>query len=802
MRPIQLDPSVGLFGASVLIVAGLLWSSQLALAQFTQPAPTVTAIAPASGSTLGGAPIIITGTNLQPPTGATTVTIGGTAATDIWVIDATTVQAVAPPGTAGAADVVVTTPRGTGTGSALYTYLTPPFLQQGSKLVGTLAVGSSEQGQSVALSADGNTAIVGGDNDNAEIGAAWVYTRNGAVWSQQGSKLVGTGVVGEVAYQGTSVALSADGNTAIVGGPSDDFLIGHGSVGAAWVFTRSGGVWTQQGKLVGTGAVTFNGVEQGISVALSGDGNTAIVGGPFDNLFAGAAWVFTRSGGVWTQQGSKLVGTGAVGSAEQGFSVALSGDGNTALLGGPFNNSGAGAVWVYTRSSGVWSQQGSKLVGTGGTAGNDYASSVALSGDGNTAIVGAPFDSGGPLDADAGAAWVFTRSGGVWTQQGSKLVGTGGVPFVDAEQGFSVALSGDGNTALVGGPFNNFLAGAAWVFTRSGGAWTQKGSLLVGAGASGTQSFQGQSVALSADGNTAILGAFGDNSYIGAAWVFVRPGLQVGPPASMATAGNPGGPFTPSSFQYQVSATVGSINYSISGIPNWLTPPSTTGSVSSGTPMTFTVNGNANSLAAGTYSAAISFTNTDTGQGTQTRSASLIVNPFEIAPAGGILASGQQGGPFAPSFSYTLTAPSESVKFSITSVPSWLTASSTSGTVTKTGKTITFRVNSSADKLSPGSYIGSIGFNNTINSQGNTTRLATLTVTPKEYTIKVSASPTTDGTVSGGGAFLGGTSQTVMATPNAGHAFVRWTESGKVVSTSQSYMFMLSANVTLVADFK
>ena len=109
MRPIQLDPSVGLFGASVLIVAGLLWSSQLALAQFTQPAPTVTAIAPASGSTLGGAPIIITGTNLQPPTGATTVTIGGTAATGIsGNVTGDTVFCTAPPGLQGPKNVVVT----------------------------------------------------------------------------------------------------------------------------------------------------------------------------------------------------------------------------------------------------------------------------------------------------------------------------------------------------------------------------------------------------------------------------------------------------------------------------------------------------------------------------------------------------------------------------------------------------------------------------------------------------------------------------------------------------------------------
>jgi hypothetical protein len=70
------------------------------------------------------------------------------------------------------------------------------------------------------------------------------------------------------------------------------------------------------------------------SVALSADGNTAIVGGYFDNNATGAAWVYTRSGGVWAQQGNKLVGTGAVGNAGQAYSVALSGDGNTAIMGG------------------------------------------------------------------------------------------------------------------------------------------------------------------------------------------------------------------------------------------------------------------------------------------------------------------------------------------------------------------------------------------------------------------------------------------------------------------------------------
>src|SRR6516225_1352751 len=94
------------------------------------------------------------------------------------------------------------------------------FTQQGPKLVGTGAIGQSQQGYSVALSADGNTAIVGGPFDNGSVGAALVYTRSGGVWTQQGNKLVGTGADGG-AQQGYSVALSADGNTAIVGGPND-----------------------------------------------------------------------------------------------------------------------------------------------------------------------------------------------------------------------------------------------------------------------------------------------------------------------------------------------------------------------------------------------------------------------------------------------------------------------------------------------------------------------------------------------------------------------------------------------------
>jgi lipocalin len=276
-------------------------------------------------------------------------------------------------------------------------------------------------------------------------GGGVALTRNGAIWSQQGSKLVGTGAATK-AGQGSSVALSADGNTAIVGGP--------GEGGAVWIYTRNGGAWSQQGsKLVGSGAV--GAAAQGISVALSADGNTAIVGGPQDASYIGAAWVYTRNGGAWSQQGRKLTAINTGTNAGQGWSVALSADGNTAIVGGP--NGQTGAAWIFIRNGNVWSQQGGKLVANDASGSTFQGNSVALSADGNTAIAGGFYDNAG-----TGAMWVYTRSGDLWTQQGSKLVGANALG--SAQQGYSVALSADGSTAIVGGP--NGQAGAAWVFVQ------------------------------------------------------------------------------------------------------------------------------------------------------------------------------------------------------------------------------------------------------------------------------------------------------------------------------------------------
>ncbi len=402
--------------------------------------------------------------------------------------------------------------------------------QLSTKLLGAGVDGpKAQQGASVSISADGNTAIIGGPLDNSQVGAAWVWNRSGSAWTQPQPKLISSGALGH-ASQGGAVALSSDGNTAIVGGANDN------PRGAAWIWTRSAGVWSQQAKLIGSGSVLGNvgtAVRQGFSVALSADGNTAIVGAPLDNTYDGAAWVWTRAEGVWTQQGPKLVGSGASSGSQQGTAVALSADGNTAIVGGAgdqlvFNGrsyDGYGAAWVWTRNGGVWTQQGPKLAGLDVSFGISFFNipvqqgcSVSLSADGNTAIVGGYGDNG--VNGARGAAWVFVRNGGVWTQQAAKLTRAGADNF-----GISVALSADGNTAIIGEEYDH-ASGSAWIWTRSGSVWTQQPTRLSGSDAAGdaTNIHQGYSVAISADGHTAIVGGYGDNQNAGAAWIWRRSG--------------------------------------------------------------------------------------------------------------------------------------------------------------------------------------------------------------------------------------------------------------------------------------
>ena len=240
--------------------------------------------------------------------------------------------------------------------------------------------------------------------ENNANGSTWVFVRSGGGWIQQ-SRLVGTGNIGP-AQQGSSVSVSSDGNKLIIGGPKDnDFLTSPGGTGAAWIFNRTGTTWTQEGnKLVGANTVgEYAGSQQGFSVAISADGATSLLGGPVDNIIVGAAWVFSLSGSTWTEQ-AKLLPASSPGPANQGYSVSVSADGNTLIVGGPNDNGGyPGAAWIFTRSGTNWSQQGTKLVGSGAAIGQtNQGYSVSISADGNTAVVGARGDNNTP-----GAAWVF-----------------------------------------------------------------------------------------------------------------------------------------------------------------------------------------------------------------------------------------------------------------------------------------------------------------------------------------------------------------------------------------------------------
>lgn len=401
---------------------------------------------------------------------------------------------------------------------ARYPLTIDPLVQQGGKLTGndlqTNGSGSTF-GDAVAISADGNTAVIGGETDNSDIGAAWVFVRTGGVWSQQGHKLVpnNESPSGPNSAFGTSVAISGDGNTALIGADQD-----NNASGAAWAYTRSGTTWTQGQKITPSDEIGVGNF--GHSVAISADGNTAAVGAPGDNNAAGAAFTFVRAGNSWSEQ-QKLVGSGSTAnSANQGTAVAISSNGSLVLSGGPTDGTTQeGAAWLFSRSGSTWGQVGSKLLANDEVSPFDsrFGQSVALSSNGSTALIGGPNDNNTTL---GGAAWVFVppSTGTTWVQQGSKLLPTDG-SGPNAQFGDSVALSADGNTALIGADQDANNIGAAWIFNRSGTSWSQSGTKLAGGGETGF-GFFGSSAALASDGQTAIIGGPADTSETGAVWAF------------------------------------------------------------------------------------------------------------------------------------------------------------------------------------------------------------------------------------------------------------------------------------------
>ena len=329
-------------------------------------------------------------------------------------------------------------------------------------------------GADVAIS--GNTAVAGAWGHsvaaNQRPGAVYVFVRNGTSWTLQQKLTASDGADGD----GFGISVAIDGDTIVVGAWHDDVGT-NGNQGSAYIFVRNGTTWTEQQRLTASDGTPTD--EFGYSVAI--DGETVIAGayqadgGGIGD--AGAAYVFVRSGAVWTQQQKLIASDG--GQGEHFSFVSISGD--TALVGAAYDsigpNSNQGSAYVFVRSGTVWTQQ-QKLVASDAAANDELGRSVSISGD--TAVVGASGDNVGS-NTDQGSAYVFVRSGTTWTEQ-RKLTASDGA----ANDFFgSVEIEGDkvivgAHAAIVG---FNVAQGAAYTFTRSGTTWTEQQKLVASDGA-------------------------------------------------------------------------------------------------------------------------------------------------------------------------------------------------------------------------------------------------------------------------------------------------------------------------------
>ena len=246
---------------------------------------------------------------------------------------------------------------------------------------------------------------------------------------------------------------------------------------------------------------------------------------------------------AWTQQ-AKIEASDAQASDRFGRLVSISSDGNTAIVGAPYEDTGgadAGAAYIFTKSGSSWTQQ-AKIQASDKEAGDEFGHSVSISSDGNTAIVGAYFEDTGA--AGRGSAYVFVRSGTTWTQQ-AKLAPS----VTQSNQRFGiVSISSDGNTAIVGAYGENWPAGAIYIYIRSGTTWSQQARISIGGGY-----FFGSSLSISGDGLTLAVGVGQEPAlYIfaksGTTWsqqakitgiVFgAAPDAGIGAPVSISSDGN------------------------------------------------------------------------------------------------------------------------------------------------------------------------------------------------------------------------------------------------------------------------
>jgi hypothetical protein len=415
---------------------------------------------------------------------------------------------------------------------------------------------ASFSGRSVDI--DGDTAIISADNDSidgtengARTGAAYIFVRTGATWTQQARLTPPDGANGDDFSSGVAIS----GNTAIVG--AYDHKVGANTgQGAAYVYTRSGTTWTLQQKLTANDGSVFD--YFGISVDISGD--TAVVSASGDDVFAtndnrGSVYVFARTGATWAQQAKFTAQADRVGNA---FGVDVAVDGDTVVVGNSLETIGAtqnqGAAYIFTRTGATWTEQQRLFKATGGENGDGFGVSVAIHGE--TLVVGA---AGFSAVGSKGTAYVYVRANSAWTLQQQLL--SNDLEFSD-QLGKAVGISGD--TVILGAFSDAFGSnsnqGSAYIFKRAGSTWTQTQKLFATDGSQAD--FFGVSVAVS--GDYAIAGAHGDDvgdkQEQGSAYIFALGGANPPPTPMPATV-----QFSAASYQFNESAESATITITRGG---------------------------------------------------------------------------------------------------------------------------------------------------------------------------------------------------------------------------------------------
>jgi len=350
-------------------------------------------------------------------------------------------------------------PGGTVGGNPQQGYVTVFWPSGELDLQNRLTAADGEAGDQLGWStsiSDG-TVVAGapGDLEGAgQLGAAYVFTHSGGVWIEQ-AKLTASDGAAEDAF-GESVAI--DGETMVVGAPYRT-VDGHFGQGALYVFTRTGTVWTQRAVLTASDGAPLDLL--GMSVDI--DGDTIVAGAWTAGGGAGAAYVFTGSGNTWSEQ-ARLTSSDAANDDLFGWSCAV--DGDTIVVGAGLKSDTEGSAHVYVRAGTAWSEQ-ARLVSSSGSSRDAFGCSVGVSGD--LAVVGAPLyirDDAGVRSV--GAAFLFTRSGGAWTQ----------AELLPAPEGHTVTLFGwaaavEHNTVAVGAPGQESgdagPCGAAFLYTPTVG---------------------------------------------------------------------------------------------------------------------------------------------------------------------------------------------------------------------------------------------------------------------------------------------------------------------------------------------